>query len=262
MRGALACLTVWAAGCASLGAPGPVAADRPGFSDGTVALPPRALQLEAGVLDDRLGAAAGSPRTEYVALGQTLLRAGVGYRTEVRVFGNSYATRMTDGSSTVHGAEDLKLGAKVNLHSLPDSVHAVFPTLALLLATTLPTGSRGFSAGSAQPEAKVAANWITSTPLSISAEAGLNALQTPNGRATQTSTSLAGWWAMSPSVSAFVEGLLVRSASGSAAGANEIDFGATYLVNQRLQIDASVGHGVGPSTAHEHFVDIGIAKRW
>ena len=74
--------------CAHLGAPGPVVADRPGYTDTPVALPAGAMQLEAGVTDDRVGPS--DSRTEYVSAGETLLRLGLGARTELRLFGNSY----------------------------------------------------------------------------------------------------------------------------------------------------------------------------
>src|SRR5205085_11261890 len=94
--------------CASWGAPGPVVADRPGYTDAPTALPARALQREAGVTDDRVAASIARPRSEYRSLGETLLRIGVGARTELRLFGNSYATRVTEGAPNVSGLEDIK----------------------------------------------------------------------------------------------------------------------------------------------------------
>ena len=87
-RGAIRLAMMTALGaCAHLGAPGPVVADRPGYTDTPVALPTGAVQLEAGATDDRVGPS--DSRTEYVAAGETLLRLGLGARTEARIFGNS-----------------------------------------------------------------------------------------------------------------------------------------------------------------------------
>lgn len=249
-------------GCAGLGAPGPVVADRPGFSDGPAALPARAVQIEAGIGDDRVAGTAGAPSSEYRTIGQMLLRVGLGARTEARLYGNSYASRITQGSPGVSGLEDMKVGGKVNVYAAPDSVHSIIPSTGILVATSLPTGASGLTAGAAQPEAKVAANWTTSTPFSLAAELGYTAIETHPGRATQAATSVAGWWTFTPKLSGFVEGLAVRRASGDVPAMNEVDAGITYLANSRMQLDASIGHGVGPAVSRERFIAAGISRRW
>jgi hypothetical protein len=167
--------------CAHLGAPGPVVADRPGYTDTPVALPAGAVQLEAGATDDRVGPS--GSRTEYVSAGETLLRLGFGGRTEARLFGNSYGRRTASGAGTTGGLEDFKLGAKLNLRSAPDSVHSWAPNVALLAATTLPTGASGFGATSSQPEAKVAMNWTTASPFSLYTNVGYGDIVNETGRA-------------------------------------------------------------------------------
>jgi hypothetical protein len=250
--------------CASLGAPGPVVADRPGYTDAPTALPAGAVQLEAGITDDRVSETLGTPSTEYRSLGETLLRVGVGARTELRLFGNSYGMRVTDGAPTVSGLEDVKIGAKMNLRASPDSLHAWLPNAALLAATTLATGASGLSAGGAQPEAKLAINWTTPSPFSLYANLGYGAIYTGAGRATRGWTSLAGWWAVNPRVSLFGEGLTIGRVSGSGSGTsgNDIDGGVTYLVNDRFQLDVRVGTGIGSETSHERFIGAGFARRW
>jgi hypothetical protein len=250
--------------CVSLGAPGPVVADRPGYTDAPTALPARAVQLEAGVTDDRVGASPDGPRTEYRSMGETLLRIGVGARTEVRLFGNSYATRLIDGAPNVSGLEDSKVGIKVNLRAVPDSLHAWLPNAALLAATTLATGASGLSAGAAQPETKLAINWTTPSPFSVYANIGYGAIYTSAGRATKAWTSAAGWWALSSRMSVFAEGLTIGRVSGSGTGTagNDVDGGLTYLVNDRFQLDIRAGRGLGSETSHERFFGAGLARRW
>ncbi len=264
VRAALFAASITLGACASLGAPGPVVADRPGSTDTPTALPAHAVQLEAGATDDRVGAQYGASRTEYLSLGEILLRFGLGANTEFRLFGNSYGTRTTDGSPTVGGMEDIKVGAKINLRAVPDSVHSWLPSAALLVATTLPTGATGIGAGAAQPEAKLAVNWTTPSPFSVYANLGSGAIETENGRATRAWASAAGWWALNPSVSLFVEGLGIGRLSGSGAGTsgNYVDGGFTYLVNERFQLDIRFGHGFGSETAQEGFIGAGFARRW
>lgn len=259
-----ACGLLMFTACATLGAPGPVVADRPGYTDTPTALPAHAVQLEAGVTDDRVRAAFGAPATEYWTLGETLLRLGVGARTELRLFGNSYATRLTDGSPSVRGIEDAKIGAKVNLRAVPDSVHAWLPSAALLAATTVATGAKGISAGAAQPETKLAVNWTTPSPFSLYADLGYGALETGTGRATRAWTSVAGWWAVNPRVSLFAEGLAIGRVSGSGPGTsgNDVDAGFTVLISDRFQLDVRAGHGLGSETSREQFIGVGFARRW
>lgn len=248
--------------CAHIGVPGAVVPDRPGYTDAPVALPAGAVQLEAGMTDDRTRS--GATRTQYVSAGETLLRLGVGARSELRIFGNSYGIRSVDGAPTVRGMEDVKLGAKLNLRAIPDSVHSWVPNAALLAATTLSTGGNGIRAGHAQPEAKVAVNWTTASPLSLYSNLGYGTIYNEVGRASRMWLSTAAWWSVNPRISAFAEGLTIGRASGSGSGTagNDVDAGLTYLINDRLQLDARIGRGVGSETSSERFIGVGFARRW
>lgn len=236
--------------------PGPVIADRPGFTDGPTALPARAVQLEAGVSDDRVGG------VTYRSLGELLLRAGIGARTELRFFANSVGLRSASGVPTTHGLEDSKLGVKLALHTAPDSVHRLLPRLALLAATTLPTGSANRTAHRPQPEAKLAASWTTSGPLSLYSNLGFGAGYDGADWSSRAFGSLALWLAAGAKLSFFGEALLARRVSGPAVSANYLDAGLAYLLGSHVQADLRVGHGLGGAVAHERFFGAGIAWRW
>jgi hypothetical protein len=154
-------------GCAvRVSPPGAVSPDRPGYTDTPPVLPPGALQVEAGYTDDRAGT------VEYSSIGEALLRVGVGARSELRLFGNSYAIRSTTGLANVGGMEDPKIGIKTNLRAIPDSVHSFTPNVAALVAVTLPAGGTELSAKRAQPEAKLAVNWTTPSAFSVYSNVG------------------------------------------------------------------------------------------
>jgi hypothetical protein len=250
------------AGCAHLGAPGPLVADRPGYTDTPVVLPAGGVQLEAGVTDDRTGPA--GARTTYLSTGETLLRVGAGANAEVRLYGNSYGVRTTSGGPTVRGVEDARLGGKLSLVALPDSVHSLLPNLSLLAATTLPTGAAGIGAGEAQPEVKLAASWTTASPLSFYSNVAYGSIYNETGRAERTWASLASWWAVNPRVSLFAEGMAIGRVSGSGSGTagDDVDGGVTYLVGDRLQLDLRVGRGLGGESSTERFIGAGFARRW
>lgn len=255
-------LAITLTGCAGLGAPGPVVPDRPGYTDTPVALPAGAVQLEAGATDDQTGVA--STRTTTLTAGELLLRAGLGARTELRLFGNSYDVRTAPGQPTARGLEDLKIGAKLSVWSKPDSVHSWTPNVALLAATTSPTGASEVSAGIARAEAKLAMNWTTASPFSLYSNVGYSSSYTDFGRTPLEWVSTAGWWAVNPSLSFFGEGMVSQQlgdANGT-AGAAIVDAGVTYLLNDRLQLDVRLGHGVGGFQSTERFVGVGFARRW
>ncbi|MEP6494245.1 MAG: transporter [bacterium] len=236
--------------------PGPVVADRPGYTDTPTALPAGAVQLEAGITDDRV------QDTRYVSAGETLLRLGVGAKAELRLFGNSYATRTISGSPRRGGIEDPKIGAKLNLRAVPDTVHAWLPNVAALAAITLPVGASGFGATRAQPEAKVAANWTTPSPLSAYTNFGYGRTYDGARWGSHAWMSLALWYAANPRVSLFGEGLAVGRLQGGATAGNDLDAGVTFLLTDRFQLDMRVGRGVGSETSHERFIGAGLARRW
>ena len=235
---------------------GTVVADRPGYTDTPTALPARGFAIEAGVTDDHVAA------VTYRSIGELLVRAGVGGRTELRFFANSFGVHSASGGPTTRGLEDTKVGVKIALHTAPDSVHGLLPRLAFLAATTLPTGAANRSAGKAQPEAKLAAAWTTSGPFSLYTNLGLGGVYDGTAWGTHGWVSTALWFAASPKVSLFGEGLIVGRISGTATSANFIDGGVTYLFSDHLQADIRGGRGIGATAGHEHFLGLGVAWRW
>ena len=245
------------AGCAQfVSPPGPAIPDRPGYTDTPPVLPSGALQLEAGYTDDRVGSLG------YKTIGETLLRIGVGARTELRLFGNSYAIRSTSGAPDVRGMEDAKVGIKTNLRTKPDSLHSFAPNVAVLAAVTLPIGANAFSATRAQPEAKLAMNWTTPTPLSVYSNIAAGGVYDGFRWSERGWLSVALWYSANPRVSVFGEGISTRSLHNGALPSNAIDAGITYLMNDRFQLDLRAGHGVGSAAGSERFVGAGLARRW
>lgn len=246
-----------AAGCANfISPPGPAIPDRPGYTDGPAAIPRGALQLEAGYTYDRA-----SPVT-YSTIGEALLRVGVGGQSELRLFGNSFAIRSTDGSPTVYGMEDPKVGIKTSVHTKPDSVHSWMPNVAVLAAATLPAGGDAFRAAHAQPEAKLAANWTTPSPFSVYSNVAVGRVYDGREWGERGWISTALWYSINPRVSVFGEGLSVRRLGGSASPSNDVDAGITYLINDRFQLDLRAGHGFGSGSGSERFIGAGFARRW
>lgn len=247
--------------CAHVGTPGPVVADRPGYTDTPVALPAGAIQLEMGVTSDQTGPV--GARTTTLSAGELLVRAGIGSSAELRLFGNSYDVRSASNTATARGVEDVKVGAKLNLRAVPDSVHSAVPNIALVAASTLPTGGAAITAGAAQAEVKLAANWTTPSPFSLYTNVGYTSGYATLAQAGRAWTSVAGWWALNPRISLFGEGVYFNEFTRNfAQGSSVADVGATYLVNDRFQVDVRLGHGTGGTSSDERFVGVGLARRW
>ncbi|MEP6622097.1 MAG: transporter [bacterium] len=253
----VALLAATLGGCVPFATPaGPVVADRPGYTDAPTVLPARAIQAELGVTSDRVD------NTTYVSSGEMLIRLGVGARTELRYFANSYGARFVDGNVVARGFEDPKVGLKVNLRAVPDTVHEWFPNISFLAATTLPVQASRLGTLRPQPEGKIAANWTTPTPFSAYTNLGYGGTYDDTQWGSHAWASLALWYALHPRVSVFGEGLAVGLSHGSASSGNNVDAGVTFLMTERLQLDVRVGRGVGAVTSHERFLGVGFAQRW
>ena len=262
--------------CATFGAPGAVSPDRPGYTDTPGVMPAHAVQLEVGTTFDWTGTLGqifstnpglntGPTASGYASVGESLVRIGLGGQTELRLFGNSYGITEASAARGPQGLEDAKVGVKRGLRAIPDSVHSWLPNAAVLVATTLPTGASALSAGKAQPEAKLAVNWTTPSPFSLYADFGSSLAYVGSNHATRGWTSVAGWWAVNPKVSLFVEQIVIGRMGGSQSvpvGHNDTDYGVTFLITDRFQVDARAGFGVGSGAQDDRFVGIGLARRW
>jgi hypothetical protein len=236
--------------------PGPVLPDRPGFSDMPDVLPAGAVQVESGFTDDR---AAG---VRYQTVGESLLRVGIGSGVELRMFGNSFALRSGGGAPIARGMEDAKVGAKFRLIEMPDSVHGLTPSLALLVTTSIPTGAPGLGAGVAQPEAHFAANWTTSGPFSFAANAGIAKAFDGAAWSSQGSAVASTSFDINEHLSLFAEGMRVAALSGPSQSGTYVDGGVTVLLGEQLQLDAHIGRGISRGVSGERSFGFGIAHRF
>ena len=195
-------------------------------------------------------------------MGESLLRVGLGRGIEFRFLGNSFGALMAAGAPAVRGMEDSKVGVKVNLIDQPDSVHGAIPSLSVLVGTSLPNGARGIGAGVALPEAHVAANWNTPSPISIVANLGLNAAFDGITRSTAGWMSTTTSYAVNSHVSLFVQAMHQFDVRGGVSSATHADGGVSLTLGERLELDARVGRGVAGSATHDRIFGFGIARRF
>jgi hypothetical protein len=244
--------------CSSLGrALGPVISDRPGFTDTPSVLPAGGIELETGLTADD------TPGVRYTSIGETLVRVGVGAGLEARLFGNSYARRREDGGRTAQGFEDPKLGIKLRVRDLPDSVHAFVPRVALLLAAALPVPDSPVASRRVLPEGKFALSWTLPHGASFFSNVGYAAVVADDGsRRARPFVTGAAWYAASPKLSLFLEAFDARGdARHSVAPARLGDAGVTRLLSDRLQVDVRIGRSLRRDRP-ERFTGLGLARRW
>ena len=244
--------------CSSLGrAAGPVISDRPGFTDTPSVLPAGGVQLEAGLTADD------TPGVRYTSIGETLVRVGVGAALEARLFGNSFARRQEDGGQSVGDLEDPKLGIKLRVRELPDTVHSFAPRVALLIAAALPIRGSAVSTGRALPEGKFALSWNLPHGASFFSNLGYAAVVADDGsRRARPFMTGAAWYAASPTLSLFLEAYDARGDIRHLVTPARLgDAGVTRLLSDRFQVDVRIGRSLRRDRP-ERFAGVGLSRRW
>ena len=266
----LRCLAVLLAGMLAAlpvraqGSPGAVAADRPGFGDGSAVVAPGRFQAEGGYTYSEQGAV----RTH--SLGQAVLRYGAAPRVEVRALLGSYVrvrvleacprtTLCLAAAEDVEGLTDLALGAKVNLLA-GGGAPLGRPNLTAILDVALPTGDDAFSASEVQPTFKLALDLPLTPAAGFSANAGYTI--TLGGDPDGTFFTYA---ALGAGIGA-VEGLGVFAGLYSlfprdGDAAHGLDGGVTYLLNPATQLDLNAGAGLSEGEP-DFAIGAGIARRF
>lgn len=250
---ALAATSVVACASASLKTP-LTGADRPGYTFGTATVPAGGAQAEVGYTDTRFST------LTYQTLGEGLLRVGVAPSTELRLFGNSYALR-SDAGLHSDGLEDAKLGLKQRLWAGKGTTGFSGASLALLPATSIPVGSDGFGADAWQPELLVAGALPLSPKLSLVSNVGDAYVKLGDERAHKLLATLAGWYTLTPKLSAFAEYGGSRLADDASTKLQYFDAGIALVPVPAIQLDLRVGHGMN-GVKHDNYVGVGLTRRW
>jgi hypothetical protein len=208
------------------------------------------VQLEAGYSRARQ-----DQRTRH-AIGETLVRVGLGPRTEVRASLSSYLRTVTP-AATVEGMGDASLGVK---HRLRDA-DGWIPSLALTVASTLPTGKDGFSAGALQPEAGMSAEWKLPRGLRAIGMASWRDAVAAGDRFGQTTLVAAGRASIGKAAAAQVEYGRFTTTRAGAANAGQLRATGALRLTPNLQLDGWAGRAT-TAGKHEYLFGLGFARRW
>jgi hypothetical protein len=230
----------------------PLVTDRPDFTESAETVPQGRVQVETGVTVERTGEA----RTR--SWDGALLRVATGHRSELRIGLPSYVReRVASGASS--GFDDAFLGAKFVL--LKAEVGK--PQVALLVGSTLPTGSRRVGERKYQPEAVLAAGIEISDKVALGVNFGAVGSSSEGERFGQYFGSASLGCELYPNLGAFVEAYVFNRTEAGGRRQQYFDTGLTYLLNHDLQLDARIGVGLANHVSGpDYFYGVGVSQRF
>jgi hypothetical protein len=228
----------------------PIATSRLGIAKATGTVARGVVQLEAGYSQ---GHQEGRTRQTF---GETMLRVGLGPRTEARIGLSSYQRTATP-SATVEGRGDASLAVKHRLRAAA----GVLPAIAVTLGSTVPTGVSRTSAGALQPEAGLFAEWTLPAGFRALAMTSYRNAAAADTRFGQTTVAAGARRSLSPAVAAQLEYAVGTSTRAGVADVHQLRAGAAVRVTPTLQLDAWAGRATAGGV-HEHLFGVGFARRW
>jgi hypothetical protein len=175
----------------------PLVADRPYFTESAATVTRGRTQIELGYTHTEIG------DLEEQAIGELLMRIGWTEIVELRLGLNSWL-RVDGPGGDLSGLQDLSLGCKIRL-SDPLPPGSRLPQVALVFATTLPTGSNEFGNSEPQPAATLALSWALSDRTSVGSNVGYARMGERNDRFGEISASVVLGHALSEDLGGFVE---------------------------------------------------------
>ena len=230
----------------------PLVTDRPDFTESPVTITRGRTQIEAGYTYSETG------DLEERTIGELLVRIGWTEVVELRVGFNSRV--LIDGPGVdVAGNEDLSLGCKIRL-SDPLPTGSRLPQVAVLLATTLPTGSDELGVSDPQPSATLALSWDPSERTSIGSNVGYARLGEAGARFGEISASLSLGHDLGERLGGYVEVYALARQEGR-GDEQFVNAGLTWALSENSQLDFRAGTGLDSDSA-DFFVGAGAAWRF
>ena len=254
---AAAVLCTLAAAGARAGDEEPISPDRPGVAETGEVVGKGRVQLETSVQWERQRDDALHTRTLSTP---TLLRIGLGERTELRVETDGrnviHASDPATGErSTVAGYADTSLGLKWHVADQQGTGFGT-PSLGVLLQADLPSGSRELRGKGVRPSLSLPAEWELPGGYSLGVMPGLGVDSDDQDKRYGYGLLAAELGKkFSERLGGFVELAAPQIAGASHGGIQAIvDAGFTWLVNKDCQLDVAVVHGLNRRSP-----DLGLA---
>jgi hypothetical protein len=228
--------------------------DRPDFTESAFVVGRGVVQLEGGVTH----ADAGDESATTVP--ELLVRWGITRGIELRVLTPTYA--WIDGTGDdADGFLNMALGAKIALNDGEGDGFWGRTGAALIVATTLPTGSSDVSSDKLQPAATFSFAWDLSRSVSLGTNLGWARPEEDGNRFDTFYASVAAGVGVAESTSVFVE--LIGFDRERDRGPSTVTFqtGVTFLVNPDFQLDARLARRL-TSEGPDFLIGLGASARF
>lgn len=232
----------------------PIVTDRPDFTESTETVPTGMKQLEAG------STFANAEYAETATLGEALLRVGTSAHTELRIGLNSYALTRGDGP-TPNGFEDISIGTKVKLLS-SGGTGSLKPALAVIIATSVPTGMPGMSDRKPLPEVKFGMAWDLTERVAFSSNLNYSRAVSEFGDYDEYAATGSLGIGISDRIGSYVEYFTFQPTRVPIPANHYVNGGFTYGFTDNLQLDVRGGYGVHHHVGPDFFMGLGISRRW
>ena len=223
----------------------PIDTDRPDTPDDSATVPPGSLQIENGI-----GLSRGGGVTS-LDLPETRLRLGLHSCTEILVDLPDYVRSIGRG---VRGATDIAPGFKHQFEELPEPVQ-----LWVAAGVALPTGDQRIAGRGALPYLQIPASVDLSEALTLAAQYRITFHPGDVETAPEHQASLDLEADLTDALGLFLE--YTGTYRHGAAPSNTADFGATYRLEEKRQIDVLIGTGLNRA-APDWYVSIGYSLRF
>ena len=239
--------TAFATALASLVVAGPavsqtIATDRPDFVESSSTVSKGSIQMEGAIAFEKRSALVMEAETFTTPF---LLRIGLADGWEFRIE-SDWFTRSTMrgevGELTTSGVADFAIGAKWAFFA-PETSNA--PSMAVLGHVDLPTGSGDFRGDGMRPSIRISAEWSLPGDWGIGIMPGVIYDQTGEDRFIAGIFGAVVGKGLTDSLRTFVELAFDQAANSQFGGTSGyIDYGITFLLNPRWQLDSAFSLGI------------------
>jgi hypothetical protein len=225
---------------------------RPGSAEPAEILSLGILQFESGYEYHKEGT------HKNQSFGNLLIRYGLLPRIELGVGLNSY---MISEHEDIHhhlheekGLEDITLNMRAQLLHGADHFDITKPSVALLVSTTAPTGSKAFKNEKLQPDVRFTLEWKLNEIFKLGTTLG-NTFVREEHESYNTFTGVVGFHAhLSHELGGFAEFVRHDKGGDHPHESNHVEAGLTFLVNNDTQLDIFSGLEVGGDSEDTNYL--------
>jgi len=228
-----------------------IGTDRPDFVESSSTVGKGSVQIEGSVAFDET-TTAGTEVENFTT--PFLFRVGIADNWELRLESDWFVRNTVEAGTTettTQGVSDFAVGVKWAFFA-PESGSA--PAMAVLVHADLPTGSDDFQGDGTRPSLRVVAEWAIAGDWGIGIMPGITYYRAGGERFVSGIFGAVVGKGLTDSFRVFAEIAYEQIASDQDGGTvGFVDFGGTFLLNPRWQLDAAAIVGIT-----DHAIDHGF----